>query len=67
MESINVKRMGLFVFAGESVVPEQTNKTQENATRGRSQSAASSGSQQQEQPPRHEVETGDSGTRDGRQ
>lgn len=49
------------------MVPEQTNETQADATRRGGQGSASGGSQQQEQPSRYEVETGDSGTRDGRE
>jgi hypothetical protein len=49
------------------VVPEQKNQTQADAARGGSKGAASGGSKQQEQSSRYEMETGDSGTRDGRE
>lgn len=49
------------------MVPEQENQTQADAARGGSKGAASGSSKQQKQSPCYEMETGDSGTRDGRQ
>ena len=49
------------------MVPEQENQTQADATRGGSEGTASSGSKQQEQSPRYEMETGDSGARNRRE
>lgn len=51
---------GLFLFAGQSVVPKQTHQTQEDATGRRGQSAAAAvGRPEQELSPREQVETGD--------
>ena len=52
----------MFVFAGEGLVPEQADETQEDAARGGGQGTASSCRQQQKQPSREQMETGDSGT-----
>lgn len=49
------------------MVPEQADQTQADAAGGGGQGSAGGCSEQQEQPSRHKVEAGDSGTRDRRE